>query len=60
MFNDDLKLEDQSKISKYANLMLKSNFLSYQLLNVSFQDLIIVILQLEDQKDLLIELKSGK
>ncbi len=55
--NDDTKLEDQGKIMKYVNFMIKPNFIASQLPSMNIQELSKAIRLLEEQKDLLYELQ---
>lgn len=57
LLNDDIKLDNQVKLLKYVNIMVKSDFISNQLINIPFSEIIYAIKTLENQKNLINELK---
>lgn len=58
MFNRDLKVDEQEKILKYINLMVKPNFIETILGNLEINELIKAIQTMELQRDLYLEFKK--
>jgi len=58
LFSDDLKIETQTKLFKYINLMVKQDFISNHLTTIPTNELINAVRLLESQTPLIEELKK--